>query len=91
MRLVSYKANQVTGGEEGLIGELTRKYGREMSILQQCNDENDIVHAVFFGDAIDDRGNFVEQECEFNYRKIKRSIKSQKILSFVTVDRKSVV
>jgi hypothetical protein len=69
----------VIAGEDAVIDELSRKAGNELSMLQRCNDEGEIIYV-----QISEKERRIGSG--MSYLMLKRALRSKKVLSFVTVD-----
>ena len=90
MKKVTFMKGDLAG-EDALVNELARPEKDGLSLLQKYNDSSELLHVEFFqkkdGKIVaDGRGNPLPVESSMSYLKLKRALRAQKTLSFVTMD-----
>jgi hypothetical protein len=78
-------------GEASLVNELSKVEGGNQSVLQQCNDADDLIYVQFqrMQDGkviVDGKGNYMQDIAGMSYLRLKRELRLQKTLSFITIN-----
>lgn len=85
-RKVEFYADN-TVSESAVVSSLTRVENNESSILQQCNDHQDVIYAQFKKKGMyDERGNLMNTKIDLEYFKFKQLLLSQNHIAFITFD-----
>lgn len=87
MRVISFREKEFAGEEEALVAELAKKDGMKLSVLQECNDSGELIHAQFLSEVeYDSVGNAKVCQSNMNFLRLKRALRSRGVISFVSVD-----